>query len=247
MRKVKTKYQTAAGKTAKSTKYSVTAKDLQPFSEKYLIDLYHKAISNETKQEKIGWYQDARQYAQSLADDFNITLRQAVDVIAALSPLREWELNKKMAKIAVSAWRSGVNPLPKVHMYKKNSTKAYAILNNTKYKLGIKTETFAANIMGDYSRVTVDTVTVMTSFRLGMYPGTFTLTDSAYRFVECMFQKAAKVLGIFPAHLQAVLWEFVRIFRAKNTSEIYNNFWESATSLLGLVQMCEAKERLKFA
>ena len=241
------KYQTSAGKTAKNTKFTINAGDLKPFGAQYIVELYYKAVSADTQQLKLDWYQEARRYAQGLADDFNITLRQAVDVIAALSPLREWELNKKMARIAVESWRSGVTPLPNVHMYKKNSEKAYAILNNLKYKLGIKTETFAANILGDYNRVTVDTITLMTFFRLGMYPGTFAPSDTAYRLVERMFQKAAKVIGIAPAMLQAVLWEFVRKIRTKNSSNAYNKFWESATSLLNLVQMCEAQERLNFA
>ena len=44
------------------------------------------------------WYYKARDYANELSIEFKIDLYQSAAIISALSPLKSWDLNKKIAK-----------------------------------------------------------------------------------------------------------------------------------------------------
>jgi hypothetical protein len=51
------------------------------------------------------WYHAAHAFAQKLADRYGVTLSQAVAVIAAVSPRKEWGANRRQAEVILARWR----------------------------------------------------------------------------------------------------------------------------------------------
>ena len=76
------------------------------------------------------WYRRAYDLAVRLMHVYDITLGQAVGVIAALSPNNKWERNCQDAEAIIKAHWLGCDPrLVKVCTFNKNKEKAIAILN----------------------------------------------------------------------------------------------------------------------
>lgn len=221
----------------------ITKKDVTKFDHTHIVSLYNQAIKVQTDiTERQQWYADAKAYAQSLADEFGLSLEKIVYVIAVLSPVTEWELNKRRARKAIESFCSGIYPLPAVHMWSKNTIKAYSILEGNKieyfvegdtvktlldgqkFKMGLKTERFALNILGNTDFVTVDSIAGMAATGIGHLTGTAKIADSAYPIIEKLYQKAAKIVGDTPANCQAIVWEFIRTFRTMNHG--YTLLWD---------------------
>lgn len=113
------------------------------------------------------WYQRAYDLAVRLMHVYDITLGQAVGVIAALSPNNKWERNCADAESIIRAWHLRADPkLVKVCTFNKNKEKAIAILNLTDgYSMskdiqtilnGRKVVAFYRCIMGSKDAVCVD-------------------------------------------------------------------------------------------
>lgn len=88
-------------------------------------------LASETDmQEGKHWYQRAYDLARRLQCVYDITLGQAVGVIAALSPNNKWERNCQDAEALIKAHWLGSDPsLVKVCTFNKNKDKAIQILN----------------------------------------------------------------------------------------------------------------------
>lgn len=81
-------------------------------------------------QEGKHWYQRAYDLSVRLMHVYDITLGQAVGVIAALSPNNKWERNCQDAESIIKAHWLGTDPhLVKVCTFNKNKQKAVDILN----------------------------------------------------------------------------------------------------------------------
>jgi len=88
-------------------------------------------LASETDmQEGKYWYQRAYDLAVRLMHVYDLTLGQAIGVIAALSPNNKWERNCQDAEALIKAHWLGSDPkLVKVCTYNKNKDKALEILN----------------------------------------------------------------------------------------------------------------------
>lgn len=76
------------------------------------------------------WYRRAYELARRLMATYDVTLGQAVGVIAALSPNNKWERNCQDAESLIKAYWVGADPLlVKVCTFNKNKQKAIDILN----------------------------------------------------------------------------------------------------------------------
>jgi hypothetical protein len=71
-----------------------------------IIDTYKKAQAHEIA-DGVNWYRDAQEWAQGVADRFEIPLRIVVGVCAALSPTNRWERNKVDAEHMLETFVSG--------------------------------------------------------------------------------------------------------------------------------------------
>ena len=113
----------------------------------------------------IEWYARAHRLASRLSDAYDLSLGQAVGVIAALSPNNRWERNCADAEAMIKAWHHGSDPsLVKVCTFNTNKAKASAILdladpssiNIAAILNGRKVSAFFLSIMGDPDAVCVD-------------------------------------------------------------------------------------------
>jgi hypothetical protein len=113
------------------------------------------------------WYDRAHRFAVKLIHAYDITMGQAVGVIAALSPNNRWERNCQDAERLIEAYVSGYDlSLVKVCTYNKNKQKAIDILSLDMEKAeynaietilsGQKITAFYRSIMGDKTAVCVD-------------------------------------------------------------------------------------------
>lgn len=170
------------------------------------------------------WYQRARDLAYRLCEVYeNVTIEQAVGVIAALSPNNKWERNCADAEALIKGqWMGADLKMIKVCTFNKNKDKAIQILNLTGDDLssdiesilnGRKVVAFYRCIMGHDDTVCVDghAYAIWLGERV---PTTKTPSISAtlYATITRAYVNVAKdsptVCGeqLTPAEVQAVTW-----------------------------------------
>jgi hypothetical protein len=113
------------------------------------------------------WYSRAHRFGVQLIATYDVTMGQAVGVIAALSPNNKWERNCADADRLIEAYLSGHDlSLTKVCTYNTNKQKAIKILDLNMESAepeaiesilkGRKVTAFFRSIMGDPNAVCVD-------------------------------------------------------------------------------------------
>lgn len=153
-------------------------------------------------QEGMTWYSSAQEYARLLSAQTGYTLQQVCGVIAALSPQKAWERNKRIAKQFLLG-----QPVP--DQTQANLRKASRILAGEdpedvlRSKYGyFKTLNFYRNLIGADCYVCVDrhTAAVATG-----NPKT-NVRHSNYERIAQAYRKVAQILHITPSQAQAVAW-----------------------------------------
>lgn len=156
------------------------------------------------------WYPSAQKFCQQLAIDYNKNLRQVVGICSALSPMKEWELNKRMTEQFLIEQKCGTFP----NQLDKSLKLLDLVINDLtpdksdKYIMtilnGRKTQSFYHNIMyPDTSQyVTVD------RHMMKLFPDhwSWVISDRKYRITEEAIQYVASNLKMIPCALQATLW-----------------------------------------
>ena len=162
----------------------------------------------------IHWYPDAH---ATIADRLavpGVTMRQAVGVVSALSPLTEWSLNLRQAeslivrdidppKLNYSTVRLARRFLggysPDVHYRSIESMKRYP-----------KTASFYRNILdldSDRHTVTVDSHMASAWFDGGSsYRNNIKITSNLYHAIASDIRTAARERGFIPYQAQAIAW-----------------------------------------
>jgi len=157
------------------------------------------------------WYQEANDFGKDVAKLFDIPLSKVLGVVSVLSPLREWELNKKQAIEFISSGDCG-------HM-KNNKKKARDIMsldndsalefNILKIINGQKTTAFYLNMMypnrKDY--VTIDRHAIAIAIGRNATESEQSLSKNQYKFLKDCYIMAAEKLGLAPLHLQSITWQ----------------------------------------
>ncbi len=169
--------------------------------------LYTQA-TNETQASGLSWYSDAHQYASQLATVYNISIDTAAQVIASLSPMVSWDINKKNAFTVIDAWHNGKQPEEiTVSTYNTNKRKAFDILNGkTVMKPSApKTYAFYRNIMLDDSHVTIDRHAYKALVG-ALKGGSVAITPKRYKAAERAYKAAAEALQVKAYELQAIVW-----------------------------------------
>jgi hypothetical protein len=176
-----------------------------------------------------GFYFAAREICEGMADRYGLTLEQVAGIVAALSPQTPWDRNLQFAETFCKNRKVAGVP-------KDRAEKCAKILQHTCPEIigktvfgtnGPKIESFYWNILGDSSRVTIDSHAVFSTFyhpSQGIPTGDF-LTPlkgkgpraATYRFFEGAYISAAKRLQTEPSELQALVWANVR--QAKGLAE----------------------------
>ena len=170
-----------------------------------------------TEEERFDWYQDANDYAEELSwlgvftnteKEDGSAHRKACGVIAALSPLKTWQQNKKIAYDLIETGEAGhikqfVDKANKIIDCDGSDEAILAILN------GRKITSFYLNIMYPHKAefVTIDRHAL--SIALGCwtsekdYAG---MTANQYNFFVQCFTLAAMKADISPVLMQSSTW-----------------------------------------
>lgn len=179
---------------------------------KRILDTYAQADSA-IRDSGIAWYAIAESHCDTLSTNHGISREAAAAVIAHLSPRTSWARNVAGAyALCANATAQGC--------MQANVTRALEALGSSDPLAtlkGPKTSAFAANILGDYSRVTVD----VWAMRIALPAGTEKATmekgigrKGVYSAIARAYTIAAHRAGIEPAVMQAITWIVVRNGRA---------------------------------
>jgi hypothetical protein len=160
---------------------------------------------DDQRAEGADWYGDASSLVDVLADVSGMTREQTAAMIAHLSPRCSWSRNVGAAWSLVTQGHAGGGILP------ANARRARVAMTSTDPLAtlhGPKTSAFAANILGDRTRVTVDVWATRTA--LGTFDKRTTEITlrrvGVYDAIQHAFRLAAARLGVDPVTVQATVW-----------------------------------------
>ena len=156
------------------------------------------------------WYQEANDFGMDVSKLFDIPLSKVLGVVSVLSPLKEWNNNKKLAIEFISSGDCG-------HM-KNNKLKADKILmahssisddDILKILSGPKTSRFYMNMMypNNGTGVTIDRHAIAIAIGRNATEKEQVMSDKVYTFVEDCYKMTAYRLGLTPLHLQSITWQ----------------------------------------
>ena len=161
----------------------------------------------------LAWYDRARAAAESMAigDDVD----RAAAVIAHLSPRQQWAANVAGAARMLQAAADG-DDCPPVGITDDRRkldqrTKAWRVATGEASPFtdhGPKTEAFLANILGDASRVCVDSWAARAATGDPSHRGPGSRAE--YARMERAYVRAARAVGMAPRDLQAAIWIHIR-------------------------------------
>jgi hypothetical protein len=175
---------------------------------KRIINIYNKG-DFETNP---NWYLEASIFAQELADTHQINYFKVCGIIAALSPLKNWDENKRIAINFILTGRASHTRL----MTQKARTILTSLeddnLDDTILATlnGNKIKNFFINIAypAHESAVTIDrhalSICLNRSIKKQDYVG---ITNLQYNFFAEAYIEASEILNVLPCMVQAVTWE----------------------------------------
>jgi len=185
-----------------------------------ILEIYKQATDNEINGGKL-WYNQANEISRLMSIKYNLTIYQAVGIIAALSPATSWSQNIIDSNHFCSSLAAGKNiKAVVVTTYGNNKDKAYFIYLHSeltkdeifKVLLGSskkvnKTSSFFLNILSPESDdiVTID----RHSFRVNLGITELIdikLTEKRYKLMSQAYIKASNILEVNALQLQAVTW-----------------------------------------
>jgi len=182
--------------------------------ERNILACYYRA-SVDDRAEGLYWYETAHNDAKTLSERHDVTLEQAVGVIAALSPGRQWGLNLLDEDQLIAAYVAGKR-LPGVGSYgRRNIVKARKILDGESPMdvlpvTGPKTRAFYTLILDptDATTVCVDRhAKAVAVNRLGSdIDGSNVVHVSEYEFYAWHYRAIAERLGLLSHQMQATTW-----------------------------------------
>lgn len=161
------------------------------------------AIIGQSDKQEAQWYAQWGAVLAAYGKANGITTAQSCALFAALSPRKNIARNWRMYCKALADGPLAVNEATKATREKAALILADAH-NPIAYLKGPKTNAFARNLLGDLSRVTVDSITLQAAM------GDRSLANvgtSMYGAVSAAIIQCAWLLGWEPANTQAVIWE----------------------------------------
>lgn len=168
-----------------------------------LSKVYNKCLDNDLVEGK-SWYENANSFSLKLSEHYSVSPMVCAGVIAAMSPMKNWEDNKIIAEeIIKTSGRRGKHFQTQIQKARKilfsNSHSEIEIILN-----GLKTVNFFNNIHNPKSErhVTVDRHHLYLSIGRDVKY----CTTKQYEFLKeitCIF---AKEKDLIPSELQSILW-----------------------------------------
>jgi len=176
------------------------------------------------RRDGFAWYPEALDFARALSEAYPISVEQAAAVIAALSPQKDWDGNKRWAAEVVEAWHAGTI-LPRRGLTNSLTRATIALRGDLTDILRtsgtLKVNRFYRSIIGERGVACVDRHAI----RVAM--GDFVsappaLSDGTYLAVESAYLDAARELRKGSRHIQAVTWLVAR--RERGLTDDPNKF-----------------------
>jgi len=171
------------------------------------------------------WYQTAHKLAVQLATKYNTTTLQTSGVIAALSPLKSWDENKRIAEAYLKngeAYHTGamISKADDIINYNGSMTEEFILvtLNGNKIQNFFLNIAFPKVSLG----VTIDRHAVSAAVGEALPDSMLrSITDKQYEFFADAYKKAAIKVGILPHEMQAVVWvKWRKLKEAKKYAEV---------------------------
>lgn len=152
-----------------------------------------------------GWYNRANFFSLALSEKYGVSEMKAAGIIAALSPLKEWTLNKAMAEEFIRT-KGVISKHTSMQTMKarKILNRASTVQDVENYLGGLKTVNFFNNIYNPFSKehVTVDRHHIYLSLGWDAQ----SCTTKQYEFIKQNTIILANELNIIPNELQSTLW-----------------------------------------
>lgn len=152
-----------------------------------------------------GWYNRANFFSLALSEKYGVSEMKAAGIIAALSPLKEWTLNKAMAEEFIRT-KGVISKHTSMQTMKarKILNQASTVQDVENYLGGLKTVNFFNNIYNPFSKdhVTVDRHHIYLSLGWDAQ----SCTTKQYEFIKQNTIILADELNIIPNELQSTLW-----------------------------------------
>ena len=177
-----------------------------------------KTYNQKTQSELNDWYQEAHDFGIEVSGMFkDVSKRQVLGIISALSPLKEWNKNKELAVDLILTGTCG-------HM-KRNIQKARDILALNGYcdkhndamildfKIrqilnGEKTKAFYTNMAYPKGKgVTIDRHAIAIAIGRNATDKEQAISKQVYTFIENCYIMTSETLGLAPLHLQSITWQ----------------------------------------
>ena len=162
----------------------------------------------------MAWYDNAREFARTLASDHNVSLEVAAAVIAIISPNQTWELNQTSASALLTAWRKGRETRVSIPTYRNNTRKAIRLLRTGNLAVLLdsprshKTRAFYHCIVNpDTPEVCIDghSYWIAHGTKEPLY-STPSMWAALYRRIADSYRVVAMDLDLKPYQLQAITW-----------------------------------------
>jgi len=164
------------------------------------------------------WYAEALEFCTEVAIDNKVQINSVVGVVSALSPRKNWIMNKK---IAVDLIKTNDCGHMKVFVQKARD----CLTSNTDKQIlkvlnGKKISSFYLNIRypDRIGTVTIDRHAIAVAIGRTATNEELSLTDKQYKFFEDTYKYTAQMLGITPQLLQSITWETWRVNKSKTLS-----------------------------
>lgn len=177
-----------------------------------------KIYNDETFSFSLDWYRLASLDAQAVSLKYGVDYLQVCGVIAAYSPLKNWDENRRIAELYIATGVSKHTALC--------TGKARTILANTRTEAqildilnGNKIKNFFLNIAfpDRAAPVTIDrhaiSICIGKSMPNKFYTG---VTDKTYSFLQSCYVDAASHLEARPSLVQSITWEKWRELKKLN-------------------------------
>lgn len=187
---------------------------------------YYNLATNKELSDGCKWYNEARNFCESLSSAAEIPIYQIAGVVSALSPQTSWDLNKELAfRFLVEGERKNLHNGRQIEkaeycLQAKNQREIFNLLTKDK----VKTSQFYYNMLFPYESigVTVDRHAIQACiFKPDKIKSKeFKMTKKQYDFFSDCYIKASEKVGLLPHQFQAVVWLVVR--RLKELPANYN-------------------------
>ena len=177
-----------------------------------------ESATDEQVKEGKNWYNDAKEFCESIAKKYKVEPYTVATVISCLSPNNKWERNKIDAESTIGAFTSGkfskaeFMELVKVCTYNANKLKAWEALEQGLeiQKTSPKTHSFAMNIaLNSSEHITIDKWHLR-ACQVSPISKKRNLQESCtalqYRNIERITSEVAKLYSLKGYEFQAIVW-----------------------------------------